>query len=234
MGALRYPAPAGSAEGLVVLLPGLGDDPGSFAANGFVETIQSLDPKLEVVAVDAHLGYYRSATIVPRLHEDVVVPALSRGDRVWIVGISMGGLGAAAYASEHPETVAGLVLLAPYMGSDEVVEEIRRAGGLASWQPQDAGADVDASRRRYVDLWRWYRGYATEPDHRPKLFLGHGDADRLAPANELVAAVLPPDRRLTGSGGHAWVVWKPLFEELAARAFAPATRDHAEPSSRRQ
>lgn len=225
MDCVRYPAPAGAADGLVVLLPGLGDDPRSFERHGFVARIQQLDPRLEIVAVDAHFGYYRSETIARRLFEDVIAKA-RRPARTYVVGVSMGGLGAAALAMEYPGSVTGMILLAPYVGSDAVVDEVRSAGGLARWRPPDHGTIVDAGRRSFVELWRWYSRYATAPAHQPFLLLGHGDADRLRPGDELVGAVLPEGRYRVIPGGHDWRTWTVLFDGLSALAFGadPANR----------
>jgi hypothetical protein len=44
--------------------------------------------KADLVAVDAHLGYYYKRTIIDRLREDVLVPAKVQGyRRIVVVGI---------------------------------------------------------------------------------------------------------------------------------------------------
>ena len=74
---------------------------------------REFDPRLDVIAADAHFGYYRARSVVDRLHEDLIAPVADRYERVWLVGISMGGFGSALYAMEHPDVVDGVIMLAP-------------------------------------------------------------------------------------------------------------------------
>ena len=65
-----------------------------------------------MVVADAHVGYFRNRSFEDRLRADVMVPARARGyESIWLAGISLGGLGALLYADEHPEEVAGLLLI---------------------------------------------------------------------------------------------------------------------------
>lgn len=220
MPAVRHSATSTSADGLIVLLPGFGDEPEDYEENGFVEMVRTANPRFDVIAPDAHFGYYRAFTVVDRLHQDVIGPAMKKGyRRLWLVGISMGGLGAASYAMEHEDLVEGIILLAPYMGDSEVIEEISKAGGLKKWSPPDLESVEDPEMRHYYELWSWYQAYAVHPESQPKLFIGFGDEDRLRHPNKLVAEVLPDDRSLVMHGGHKWKVWRPLFERLVRRAL---------------
>jgi pimeloyl-ACP methyl ester carboxylesterase len=214
-------AATSSSSGLIVLLPGFGDGPEDYESNGFVEMIQQANPGYEVIAADAHFGYYRNFSVVERLHQDVIAPALSREKRsVWLVGISMGGLGAATYAMEHEDLVKGVILLAPYMGDSDVIEEVKLAGGLAKWSPPEKWREIeDAETRKYYQLWSWYQEFATSPETQPQLFIGHGLDDGLGGPNDLVARVLPDDHSETMPGGHKWKVWKQLFAKLVRRAL---------------
>ena len=210
----------GTAEGLIVLLPGFGDGPNSFDQQGIIDIVRRIAPTFDAVATDAHFAYYRNQSIVERLHNDVIEPIAHRYQRVWLVGISMGGLGAAAYAMEHPAMVEGVILLAPYMGDDELIAELEAAGGLAQWLPPDLAAVVDEEERLFYELWTWYKGYADVVYPAPKLLLGFGAEDRLRRANQLVVDVLPGDQVVSIPGGHKWTVWIPLFETLLRRAVA--------------
>ena len=160
--------------------------------------------------------------MVRRLHDDVVGPMReATGARVHLVGISMGGLGALIYAQAHPEDVAGVVVLAPYLGGDEVIDEITSAGGLAEWQPP-SDPDPDDFQR---DIWTWLKGYTDPETDRPPLVLGWGTEDDLAPASRLLAEALPDDRVFTTPGGHDWPEWRALWEAiLESGALARTTR----------
>ena len=71
-----------------------------------------------------------------RLREDVIGPARSGGySTIWLVGISLGGLGAGLYTGHYPGDVASLVLLAPFLGEAPIIEEIAAAGGVRTWNP---------------------------------------------------------------------------------------------------
>lgn len=218
---VEHPATAGEADKLIVLLPGLGDGPEAYERHGFVQHIQATDPRADVIAADAHLAYYPSKTIVQRLHEDVFAPRADRYREVWLVGISLGGLGCAAYAREHSEVVDRVLLLAPYLGTEDVYEQVLAAGGLQRWTPPDT-ADMSDEHRRYVWTWQWYRERAQAAAEGPAIYLGYGLDDRFRVPNGMLAGSLPEERCFTQPGGHTWTVWRPLFERMLTRALTDA------------
>ena len=164
--------------------------------------------------MDAHLGYYQRRVIVDRLWEDVVVPARARGyQRLWFVGISLGGLGSLLLAQHHPDALAGIFTLAPYLGEEGPAREIESAGGLARW----TGAP---SKDDFRGLWGWLRGYATgEP--RPRLWLAYGASDRYAYGHRLFASALPREQVLVTAGKHDWTAWSRLWAEFLSRGAFP-------------
>ena len=165
-----------------------------------------------------HLGYFRARSVVERLRTDVIAPARAAGyDTIWIVGTSLGGLGGLLYLRDHPEDLAGVLAIAPYLGETEVIDEIERAGGPARWQPPPTIAESDVGR----ELWSWL---ATWPGDGPPvpLHLGWGAADDFDRSNRLLAGLLPPERVYTVAGGHDWRVWERLWEEFLDRT--PAVR----------
>jgi hypothetical protein len=210
------------ARGVIVLLPGFGDRASDFAQNGFIKVLNERAPGYDVVAADAHFGYYRKAILVRRLEEDVIAPLRKQGYReLWLSGASMGGFGAVGYARTHPEQVTGLLLFAPYMGPREVVEEAKHAGGLCKWQPPPAGK-IDSQETFARANLTWLRSQACDRASGKPIFVGVGAADRLLPANKVVADELDPSHFLVLPGGHGWKVWTPALDTLAARAFAPS------------
>jgi len=215
--------PAAEARGLVVLLPGVFDDPEVFNEEGFVAALRDVDPRLNAVAVDAHLGYYKGKhnNIVERLRDDVVLPARRAGYReVWLAGVSLGGFGSLLYASRYPDHVTGIIALAPYPGPDDIAEEVSNAGGLSRWQPGNL-ATLPGEDRFFREVWRWTKGYAAGAS-RPPLFLGYGADDDFAPANRLLADSLEANQVMVDpEGGHDWETWRGLFVTLARRALSP-------------
>ena len=216
MRTIAHPGAGVAGGDLVVFLPGRGDRAEDFEERGFLAAARKAGLEADVLAVDAHLAYYYQRVITDRLWQDVVLPARARGyRRVFVVGISLGGLGAITLAQEHLDAVAGLLVLAPYLGEPELAREIEAAGGLARWNGV-------ASERAFRGVWGFLRGYAAgEP--RPALWLGYGESDRYAYGHRLLAAALPKERVLVTTGGHDWKAWDRLWSEFLARGAFPGT-----------
>ena len=219
---IAHPGTAAPGGDLIVFLPGRGDRPEDFERRGLLAAARSAGVTADVLAVDAHLGYYQKRVIVERLWEDVVLPARARGyRRLWFVGISLGGLGSLLLSQHHPDAAAGIFALAPYLGEKGLAAEIESAGGLARW----TGA---AGKDDFRGLWGWLRGYATG-EERPRLWLAYGEADRYAYGHRLLGAALPRDEVQTTAGGHDWTAWKRLWPEFLARGAFPGTVAAAAP-----
>lgn len=194
---------------LIIMLPGRGDRAETFIEQGFQQHGQRLG--FDSVAVDAHFGYYMERSLLPRLHEDVVLPARAAGyQNIWLLGISMGGFGSVLYASEHPELIDGVILLAPFLGERAAIEEVAANGGLGGW-------NSDESRLEDYEkaIWSWLGQVTSEPGKKP-LILGYGLSDRLAGAYGVLLDVLEPSSIYTLEGGHNWTTWQPLWEKIAA------------------
>jgi pimeloyl-ACP methyl ester carboxylesterase len=206
----------GTSDRLVVLLPGRGGHAEDFQKGGFLDVARQAGLRADVVAVDAHLAYYANRTIVVRLHEDVIGPAKARGCReVWLVGVSMGGLGALLYAQQYPEEVTGICLLAPFLGSKATLKEIEDAGGLRSWSPREPLAPDDYQR----SIWKWLKANTGNAANHPILiYLGYGTDDAFAGSNALLSDALPQARVFREKGGHDWPVWKQLWTDFLERA----------------
>ena len=197
----------------LVMLPGAGDRAGDLVERGFVRALRDRGIGADAVIVDAHFDYYLEASVVARLHEEVLAPA-RRGGPAWMMGISLGGLGALSYAREHPGTVEGVVLLAPFLGTRGLIAEVTRAGGLHAWQP-GAGAPEDGERR----FLAWLREYRAGEPAWPRIYLGYGTEDRYAPASALLAPLLPAPQVMAVPGGHDWDTWLRLWGALLDRVF---------------
>jgi pimeloyl-ACP methyl ester carboxylesterase len=200
-----------SAECLVVLLPGRHSGPDHFRRGGFAEAAAARELAADLVAVDAHLGYYRERTIIERLHADVLAPARGRYDEVWVVGTSLGGLGGLLLLRDHPTEVDGVLALAPFLGEPEVLAAIRAAGGPRAWQPPEP-LPRDASG---AELWSFLR--ALEPAQAAKLHLGWGLRDTTTPGADLLAPLLPEGHTYTTDGGHDMAAWRDLWEQFLDR-----------------
>ncbi len=191
---------------LVILLPGRGARAADFRQRGFFDA--AAGHPFDLVAADAHFGYYRERTIIERLHEDVIGPAKAAGYReIWLAGISAGAFGALMYAAA--EDVDGLILLAPYPGDRDLVAEISEAGGLQYWDADNSTAGQ--AHQRVV--WRYLQSMPEESPHL-KVRLGYGTDDNFASAAELLATTLSSEQVYQTPGGHRWPVWLTLWRDI--------------------
>jgi pimeloyl-ACP methyl ester carboxylesterase len=208
---------------LIVMLPGRFDSPDDLVKHGFVDAVRKRGINADIVIPDLHFGYYIARTAVDRLHEDVILKA-RQGEytKIWLAGISVGGLGSLLYAQYHPDTVDGIMLMAPFLGERGIHEEIARARGLRGWEPGETQPD-DYERR----LWTWLKEYGNKAAQSgaaaPRVYLGYGRSDRFASSNQLLADVLPKDRVTTVEGGHEWRPWLKIWEDFLDKESFPNT-----------
>ena len=195
---------------LLVMLPGLGDDDSVFVDHGFVAALRDRKVSVDVIAAAASLGYYAQRTLHDRIEADVLAPARQTGyDQIWFAGVSLGGLGSLLMAQDHPHELAGVILIAPFLGDEELVGEISRAGGVDYWEP---GVVEPADYQR--ETWRWLKAATSHPGTAPAIYLASGDQDKLAAGHRLLAHVLPPERRFRTRGNHDWGPWKMLWADF--------------------
>jgi pimeloyl-ACP methyl ester carboxylesterase len=216
MRSVAWHQPAGEprARCLVVFLPGMGDDAEDFERLGFVAEVKQRELSVDMVAAQATLGYYARGTFPERLATDVVGPARARGyEQVWLIGMSMGGLGTLYYTRAHAAEVTGVLALAPYLGEAGLIDEIHDAGGLASWQAPPR-VDVMNEDNYQREIWRWLQAVTRGQEAGPDLYLGYGRSDKLARADELLAAVLPDGHKYLIDGAHDWTTWKVLLGQF--------------------
>ena len=204
---------------LVVFIPGLLDGPETIRDRELARHLRATGARCDSVAIDATYRYYFGAEIGSVLYADVLLPATVRGyEEIWLVGFSLGGLGAVLTARAHPELVDGVILLSPFLGLEGVGRDVSAAGGLAEWRPPDPLPDVLVDDNFTLLVWAWLQRLHTDPDNMPDVFVGWANGERLSTGAELLAAVLPAERSLEVEGGHGWASWTPLFVELATRA----------------
>ncbi|HTF99786.1 MAG TPA: alpha/beta hydrolase [Nitrospirota bacterium] len=220
--AIRYPgSTAPAATMLLVFLPGRGDDMTVFKDKGLVDAVRTRGLDADMIAVNAHLGYYLEGTVFTRIKKDIIEPAKARGyHRIWLVGNSLGGYGSVSYARQFPEDIEGVVLLGPFLGKDEVIDEIKSAGGISKWHPSEIRKKTEDEWDK--QLWLWIKDNIEQEKFRrtdcdrgkacaPRVYLGYGSSDRFSGEQAYLASLLPPSHVKTIRGGHDWRTWGKLW-----------------------
>ena len=199
---------AGTDRVMLVMLPGAKARPQDLVQYGFVQALRERKLPVDVVAVEAHLGYYLEQSFSRHLAHDIIAPARAKHyRRIWLMGISLGGMGALTYARAHPAEIEGVVLLAPFLATRGTIAEVVNAGGLARWQP--ATIQPDDNERH---LLAWLKTYQFAAAGLPRIYLGYGTEDRFAAASELLAERLPAAQAAAIAGGHDWATWMRLWQ----------------------
>lgn len=202
------PAPD-AARILLVMLPGAYMSAADFSRYGFAAALRDHDWPIDVVAVETGVDRYLDNVIAERLHQEIIRPAQARGYRhIWLLGISLGGMGALLHAQAHPGIVEGILLLSPFLGTRGLIAEIAAAGGLRQWPGVKQAPNYEQS------LLTALAQYRADDTRWPKLLLGYGVLDRFAEAHRLLAELLPPDRVFTAEGGHDWETWTGLWHRM--------------------
>ena len=220
----EIPAPRQSPQAmgqrpLVIVLPGRSDDLDDLAASGIATAVQQSWPQADVLLAGATLNYYVDGNIAQRLHADLIQPARQRGYReIWLAGASMGGTGALLYERSYPHDVAGMVLMAPFMGKPSLVREVAAAGGPAAWVPGLPPGAVDSGDYQR-ELWRLVKGWGADPEEAKRIWLICGKDDRFIDAARLMAPMLRAEHYIEEPGGHDWPIWnagaEQAFKEIA-------------------
>ncbi len=197
---------------LIVFMRALYGNHKTFEKEGFVAMVRDKGLPYDMVAPNAHLAYYYARTLDKRLREDVIEPARAAGyTKIWLAGVSMGGLGSLLYLRNYPADsgITGIVLLAPFLGEREILEEIIQAGGVRRWDPGDYD-DSDWQRL----LWDWLKTYDRQQDRLPPIYLGYGDNDGYAMGQGLLAAILPPEHVIVIPGTHSVTTIKKIWSRM--------------------
>lgn len=209
MEAIHDPAPASGADRVaLVMLPGARDRAQDLVEQGFVRALRQRGLAVDAVIVDAHFDHYLERSVVTQLERGIIAPLRKKGlARIWLMGISLGSMGALSYAREYAGAIEGVILLAPFLGSRGLIAEITQAGGLRHWRPGTLTSEDD---ERW--LLAWLRQYRAGDPALPRICLGYGTEDRYAPASLLLAQQLPERQVIAIPGGHDWATWLTLWE----------------------
>jgi pimeloyl-ACP methyl ester carboxylesterase len=182
--------------------------PEDFVAAGFASAVRTRRLAIDLVFARLEARHLADETLPAQVWE--LAGPRTAATRLWLGGISLGGYLALCAAQENPQALAGLCLLAPYLGSHIVTSEVSRAG-LDRWEPAPLAADDDERR-----IWRFIQ---SRPAGLP-IHLGLGRDDRFSARHRVLADALPPEEVDTIPGGHDWMTWQRLWENFLDARFA--------------
>lgn len=190
----------------ILLLPGVQQRPEDFLQAGFGERLQQYRADAELMLCLPELAHVADRSWLAPLLQLLRSPRI--GVQTWLGGISLGAYMALRAAAE-PVAIDGLCLLAPYLGSRILANELTAAGGLDRWQPGSVAASDDD---RHVWVYARTLGHSASP-----VFLGLSEADRFSDTQRLLAAALPAGCVSRVGGGHDWPAWRQLWDNFLQR-----------------
>lgn len=194
---------------LMALLTGSYSEPEDFVREGFPQALRDQGIHAEVVMAGVRAAWVADGSIVDRIEEHVVVPGRARGrSRIWLAGISVGGLAALGYAARKAADLEGIALISPYPATREVLREVDDAGGLARW-----ASEVPEVSDLEREAWRWL---ATRGEIAPAVLCYFASDDRFAEGQRRMAGTLGPGCARELPGGHDWKAWRALWDAFLA------------------
>lgn len=199
---------------LLLMLPGAKNTPQQLVEHGFICALRERRLPVDVLALDAPVDLYLERADIEQVLLHTLDEVSARGyRRIWLFGISLGGSGAMIAATRRGSEVAGVFLLAPFLGTRGIIAEVAAAGGLSHWRPGEV-AERDHERALLDDL----RNGLCVASELPPIYLGYGSEDRYRGASLMLAARLPARQVVECSGGHDWATWLQLWHVLLEQA----------------
>ncbi len=195
----RLDAPDGRrADVLVVFVTGFSDDLSEVVGHGVIHEITHQVGPVDTVVVQGETLQFFSGEFSAELDRRILETPWARAySKRILIGFSGGGTAALRYVYGRPEAVDALVLYAPYLGPNYIVEEIEEAGGLAQWR-------VEQPRERQELLWLWLKRYGAAQIDKPPLHVMWSRQDEVAVGLPLLEDHLPKHRLFIGEGEHGW------------------------------
>ena len=195
---------------LLLMLPGAKNTPQQLVENGFIRALRDRNLPVDVLALDTHVDLYLDRKDIERVLHQALDEIRAQGyQRIWVLGISLGGSGAMICATQRSAEIEGVFLLAPFLGTRGLIAEVEAAGGLHHWRSGEIEAR-DHERALLAEVQRCLWGGAGFPG----IYLGYGGDDRYRGASLLLAEHLPAHQVSQLQGGHDWETWIRLWGGL--------------------
>ena len=192
-------------------MPGAYQQPAQFLQAGFDQAVRARAPGVELLLTMPELAHLTDRRWLATLHDQVVAPARAQRDvPLWLGGVSLGAFMALRFAAQYPDSIDGLCLLAPYLGSRIIAAEIAAHADITHWQT--GALDEDDDERR---IWQYIARLSNS--HPPtRVFVGFGVDDRFADTQHVLVRALAsiPSTTRVIEGGHDWPVWRKLWDQF--------------------
>lgn len=204
------------APAAIVLLPAALTSPDDFITHGFAEAIDASGLDVDLLIPDLQADCYLRSTAVEMLDEMLCAHVQNRYASFWLAGISLGGYGVMQHArlSEMAlPSLQGRFLMAPYLGSREIVNAVNASGGVSAWRGE--GSDLPDA-----PLWQWLQRQA-DTALADSLCVGCGTEDRFALSSRLLEALVPTQGVFSTAGDHSFGSWRTLWAQWLAAVVAP-------------
>lgn len=196
----------GSGKEMLLILPGLGDSPKDFNKHGFINVLRKCNPDLGIISANAHLGYYVTDSITERLYQDIIYKAQQKGiQKIWIAGISLGGLGSLLMLMKYNEIFSGGIVLAPFLGEKSAIKSLLKTTDIKQWEPD--------SNNEFQKFWQQLI-QAQNSGALPEITLGTGTSDRYIAIQRKFSDLIGHDNSVFVSGPHNWETWKTLWQKI--------------------
>ena len=187
---------------LLVFLPPAQASIEDYLHQGFISALRERHICADALLAAITYEDVMSKTVAQRLHTCVIRPAITKGySQIWLVGISLGAFNALHYAAIHANDLAGILLIAPYPGTNDILNEIAAAGGPLSWSASPLAEQGDERI-----WWRWLC------QHSLPVYFATGAEDRFFRGQKMLAGLLPSSRIHITPGNHTWPTWRRLWD----------------------
>lgn len=198
---------------LIVFLPGIFDTAESFKKEQFFKLAREAGITADMVAAGTNVRHLINNNLVERLNTDIFSLAKNQGyQKIWLVGISLGGLSSLLYYKEKFDGLCGVALFAPYLANNALYKRIIKSGGIKAWKSEPSN---DAETMSQQSLWQWLK-QQQDKNNLEYIYLGYGKQDRFVGASKLLTELLNKNNVVSLEGKHNWETWRKIWQRQLA------------------
>lgn len=197
-------------ENVIVFLPGLYDSADIFVEKSFFTMARKEGIKADMVAASIDVEHLLQNKMLLRIKRDIIAQVKAYKN-IWFVGVSLGGLNSLLFYKNNEEAICGLVILAPYLGNDDLTEELKTAGKIKNWRPR-FDKNKEAIDNRIDRLWLWFKTQSTK-GQLDNIYLGYGRKDKYVESIKILETLLPDKNITVVEGKHNWEAGQKIWQQ---------------------